>query len=133
MFYSDYFTPRERENLQKLKGTWLVQSVEHVTLGLGAVSSSPTLFVEITKNEILKKKEKKRKRNHLAKAYPDSVICFGNAIIGDEQLYKPMWSLYIDECIYLLTQIKISLRKYFYCTSKDLNLRSKFTQTYLKH
>ena len=31
-----------------LKGPWLTQFVEHVTLDLGVVSSSPTLGVEIT-------------------------------------------------------------------------------------
>ena len=31
-----------------LGGTWLAQSVEHVTLGLGVVSLSPILGVEIT-------------------------------------------------------------------------------------
>ena len=29
-------------------GTWLAQSIEHVTLDLGVVSSSPTLGIEIT-------------------------------------------------------------------------------------
>ena len=31
-------------------GTWLTQSVEHVTLDLGVVSSSSMLGVEITQN-----------------------------------------------------------------------------------
>ena len=39
----------------KKRGTWLAQSVVHVTLGLGVVSSSPTLDVEL----ILKNKNKK--------------------------------------------------------------------------
>ena len=30
--------------------TWLSQSVEHVTLALGVVSSSPTLSVEVTQS-----------------------------------------------------------------------------------
>ena len=30
------------------RGTWLAQSVEHATLDLGVVTSSPTLGVEIT-------------------------------------------------------------------------------------
>ena len=33
-------------------GTWLAQSEEQVTLGLGVMSSSPTLGVEMTKNII---------------------------------------------------------------------------------
>lgn len=38
-------------SLSKMKffrGTWLAQSVEHVTLDLGVVSLSPTLGVEMT-------------------------------------------------------------------------------------
>jgi len=37
----------------KTWGAWLTQSVEHATLHLGVVSSSPTLGVEILKNKIL--------------------------------------------------------------------------------
>ena len=37
------------------EGTWRVQSVEHVTLDLGVVSSSPMLGVEITFKNRLKK------------------------------------------------------------------------------
>ena len=33
----------------KTKGAWLAQSVEHVTLHLGVVSSSPMLEIEIIK------------------------------------------------------------------------------------
>ena len=36
-------------------GTWLTQSVEHVTLYFGIVSSSLTLGVEITLKKALKK------------------------------------------------------------------------------
>ena len=39
-------------------GARLAQSVEHATLDLGVVSSSPVLGVEITK------KKKKKKKNH---------------------------------------------------------------------
>lgn len=34
--------------VKSLKGAWLAQSVEHVTLNLRVVNSSPTLDVEIT-------------------------------------------------------------------------------------
>ena len=48
---------------QKSWGVWLAQSVEHVTLDLGVVSSSPTLDVEITyKKVILLIAFKKRKK-----------------------------------------------------------------------
>ena len=33
---------------KKFGGTWLAQSVEHMTLDFGVVSSSPTLGAEIT-------------------------------------------------------------------------------------
>ena len=33
---------------ERTRGAWLAQSVEHATLGLGVVSSSPMLNVEIT-------------------------------------------------------------------------------------
>jgi len=33
---------------EELRGTWLTQLVEHVTLDLGVVSSSPTLDMEPT-------------------------------------------------------------------------------------
>ena len=44
-----YFSGEEIEaqNVQSC-GTWLAHSVEHATLDLGVVSSSPTLGVEIT-------------------------------------------------------------------------------------
>jgi len=40
-------------SLPSVWGTWLVQSVEHVTLDLGFVSSGPVLGIELT----LKKKK----------------------------------------------------------------------------
>ena len=43
--------PKIKSHMLSLIG--LVQSVEHVTLDLGVVSSSPTLGVEIIKNKIL--------------------------------------------------------------------------------
>ena len=33
------------------KGTWLAQSVQHVTLDPGVVSSSPTLGIEFTEKK----------------------------------------------------------------------------------
>ena len=41
MFYSD-------SKSSKRSSSWLAQSVEHVTLDLEVVSSSPTLGIEIT-------------------------------------------------------------------------------------
>ena len=35
------------ETKKREGGTWLAQSIEHVTLDLGVMSSSPTLGVEI--------------------------------------------------------------------------------------
>jgi len=35
-------------NIKEYWGAWLAQSVEHTTLDLGVVSSSPTLGVEVT-------------------------------------------------------------------------------------
>ena len=35
-------------NMEGSKGTWLAQSEEHATLGLGVMSSNPTLGVEMT-------------------------------------------------------------------------------------
>ena len=43
----------------KESGAWLAQLVEHATLDLGVVSMSPTLGVEITKNQKLKIKPEK--------------------------------------------------------------------------
>ena len=40
--------PRMNIKKQNNRGAWLAQSVEHVIHDLGAVSSSPTLGVELT-------------------------------------------------------------------------------------
>ena len=42
------------KNYRKATGAWPAQSVECVTLDLGAVSSSPMLGIEILKNEIFR-------------------------------------------------------------------------------
>lgn len=48
----------------KVQEAWLAQFVEHETLCLGVLNSSPTLGMEITlkKNRILKKRERERER-----------------------------------------------------------------------
>lgn len=44
--------------MKRHRGAWLARSVEHVTLAVGLVSSSPVLGVEVTsKNKILKERK----------------------------------------------------------------------------
>ena len=46
--YSAHFTDEEAEGKHgEVQGTWLARSVEHVTLGLSVVGSSPMLSVEV--------------------------------------------------------------------------------------
>ena len=53
----------------------MAQSVEHMTLGLGVMSSSPTLGVEITKNiHICKLKKKSLLKGYFKGNPPTSLI-----------------------------------------------------------
>ena len=71
--------------LRYLRGTWLAQSVEHVTLDLGVMSSSPTLGIEIT---FLKKRKERDLKGNLKWI---SLFSWSSAVCWLGDLY-PAWN-----------------------------------------